>query len=165
MFRQPRYFLTNTITAIVAVDQGSLPGDSDHGQGNRPDPRYGGDARVAHERSTLCATTHHDNGSSTTGVLRPLEHSAFQEPIGSHLPQGAHQGASHGPSSRSPRAKDPPVTRCKPNDSINVLKYLERHVGGRATCLWLHAGNYECGYSSQIDLVKRHIKRVHYRLR
>ena len=45
-----------------------------------------------------------------------------------------------------------------------VLRFLERHDGGKATCLWINEGG-ECGFLSQIDLVKRHIKRVHFRLR
>ena len=48
--------------------------------------------------------------------------------------------------------------------SLDILELLERHDGGRATCLWMHGG-HPCGHSSQIDLVKRHIKRVHFRLR
>ena len=57
----------------------------------------------------------------------------------------------------------PPATQ-QPSDPSDILKLLERHGIGRATCLWMHDG-IRCGYSSQIDLVKRHIKRVHFRLR
>ena len=61
-------------------------------------------------------------------------------------------------------AVDLPVTQHDPNNSAHILKLLRRDTGGGATCLWqLDRG--ECGFSSQVDLVKRHIKRVHYRLR
>ena len=50
------------------------------------------------------------------------------------------------------------------SNSTDILRLLKRCVGGRAVCLWMHEGG-ECGFSSQIDLVKRHIKRVHLRLR
>lgn len=55
------------------------------------------------------------------------------------------------------------VAEHNPNDPTHILKFLKRHVGG-ARCLWPHDEG-ECGFSSQVDLVKRHIKRVHYRLR
>lgn len=50
------------------------------------------------------------------------------------------------------------------NDENHVHKHMRRGVGGGATCAWVH-GDGECGYSSHVDLVKRHIKRVHYRLK
>ena len=50
------------------------------------------------------------------------------------------------------------------SSATEVLRFLERHAGGKATCLWIHEGG-ECGFLSQIDLVKRHIKRVHFRLK
>ena len=61
-------------------------------------------------------------------------------------------------------AVDLPVTQHDPTNSRHILKLLRRGPGGGATCLWQLNGG-ECGFSSQIDLVKRHIKRVHYRLR
>lgn len=65
------------------------------------------------------------------------------------------------PQSRTP---SPPTTQHDPKNPSHILKLLKRDVGGGATCVWQHGGA-ECGFSSQIDLVKRHIKRVHYRLR
>lgn len=50
------------------------------------------------------------------------------------------------------------------DDAADIHKHMRRGVGGGATCAWEH-GSGECGYSSHIDLVKRHIKRVHYRLK
>jgi hypothetical protein len=71
-------------------------------------------------------------------------------------------GASE-PRSQS-QSPSPPATQHDPKNPSHILKVLRRDVGGGATCVWQHGGA-ECGFSSQIDLVKRHIKRVHYRLR
>jgi len=50
------------------------------------------------------------------------------------------------------------------NHPSHILKFLQRGDGGEATCLWMSGGG-TCGFSSQIDLVKRHIKRMHYCLK
>ena len=151
MFRRPQPFPINAITPFAAVDQGSIFGVSGHD-------------RLTDERSTLYATAY-DNVSSATDGLETLEPLAFQKSAGSDLSWEANQGISRNLSDCSVRTTEPPVTQRKPNGSMDILKHLERHVGGRATCLWLHESNHECGYSSQIDLVKRHIKRVHYCMR
>ena len=57
----------------------------------------------------------------------------------------------------------PPAVQ-EPINPTEILRILERHAGGSATCLWIDEG-HQCGYYSQIDLVKRHIKRVHFKLR
>lgn len=57
-----------------------------------------------------------------------------------------------------------PIMRHNPNDPKHILKLLKRSADGRAMCLWSFQGG-GCGFVSQVDLVKRHIKRVHYRLR
>ena len=57
----------------------------------------------------------------------------------------------------------PPAVQ-QPINPTEILRILERHAGGNATCLWIDEGR-QCGYYSQIDLVKRHIKRVHFKLR
>ena len=77
--------------------------------------------------------------------------------------QGAITPLSPSKSRSRSRASDFPITRHDPNNSAHILKLLKRDGAG-ATCLWPHDGG-ECGFTSQIDLVKRHIKRVHYRLR
>ena len=47
-----------------------------------------------------------------------------------------------------------------PSDSNYILRFIRRSDGGGATCLWENQG-HTCGFFSQIDLVKRHIKRMH----
>jgi hypothetical protein len=64
----------------------------------------------------------------------------------------------------SPHIVEPPPIKYTPNDAEHIHKHMRRGVGGGATCAWTHGGG-ECGYSSHVDLVKRHIKRVHYRLK
>lgn len=56
------------------------------------------------------------------------------------------------------------ITRCDRDDPRRILSLLKKDAGRGAKCLWQYDEG-ECGFSSQIDLVKRHIKRVHYRLR
>lgn len=58
----------------------------------------------------------------------------------------------------------PPIVQYGLDDVARIHKHMRRSVGGGATCTWVHEGD-ECGYSSHVDLVKRHIKRVHYRLK
>ena len=82
-----------------------------------------------------------------------------QGTIGSSF-QALSQGAGEHP--LPPRGHSP--TSRYPTDPTYILKFLERSDGGRATCLWASEG-YACGFFSQVDLVKRHIKRMHYRLR
>lgn len=67
-------------------------------------------------------------------------------------------------SENEPRTTQIPITQHDPNNPKHILKLLRKGVKGGATCLWPCEG-YECGFSSQVYLVKRHIKRVHYRLR
>lgn len=160
MFRQPRPLPTDATTPSTVVDQPPL-GVPNHDHGCRQDPHHEGDDQLTDERSTLCATAHESDVSSATDSGEPLEPPAFQGFIGS---QETDQGTGRNISDGSV-ATEPTVAQRGPNVSRNVLKHLERHGGGRATCLWLYGGSYECGYSSQIDLVKRHIKRVHYCLR
>ena len=157
-FRQPQPFLTNTTTPSTLVDRGSLFGGPNHDQGYQQDSRNAGGNQPFHEHLAPCIVIHNDNA--------PLEPSAFQESATQNFSQGAVQEIDHNTYDHSAGAIAPPVTRQGPNDPRDVLKHLERHGRGRATCLWLREGNHElCGYTSQIDLVKRHIKRVHYRLR
>ena len=56
------------------------------------------------------------------------------------------------------------MTSRYPDDSISVLKFMKKDGGGRATCLWTTEGD-TCSFFSQVDLVKRHIKRMHYCLK
>ena len=79
----------------------------------------------------------------------------------------------HPPSSRilpscaavpSPPKPPPSTIQYGLEDAAEIHKHMRRSVGGGATCAWAH-GDGECGYSSHVDLVKRHIKRVHYRLK
>lgn len=71
----------------------------------------------------------------------------------------------------SSRTMEPPppttttsAVNCDPDDLAQINKFMRRDVAGWATCVWTR-GDGECGYSSHADLVKRHIKRVHFRLK
>lgn len=57
-----------------------------------------------------------------------------------------------------------PITQHHPKDRKHILKLLKKSANDGATCLWPCEGD-KCGFFSKVDLVKRHIKRVHYRLR
>lgn len=64
----------------------------------------------------------------------------------------------------SPPPRNFSLTSRYPSDSKHILKFLKKSDGGRATCLWASEGD-TCGFFSQVDLVKRHIKRMHYCLK
>lgn len=63
-----------------------------------------------------------------------------------------------------PQTTFPSRVQSNLDDAAEVHKHMRRRTGGGATCAWEHGGG-ECGYSSHVDLVKQHIKRVHYRLK
>lgn len=63
-----------------------------------------------------------------------------------------------------PSPEDHPMISRYPSGSNHILKFLKRNDRGGATCLWAGKG-YTCGFFSQVDLVKRHIKRMHYCLK
>ena len=157
VFRRPESFFTDMVTPFAVVDQGSPPNnDSNRDQGYPPDSRCAGGDQPPRDWSVSRAVAHGSYSSSTA------------DSFGSSEPPTARE-TCHNLSDRSTQAIDPSITQCEPNSTGvlkgDVLRHLERHVGGRATCLWLREDNHQCGYSSQIDSVKRHIKRVHYRLR
>ena len=52
------------------------------------------------------------------------------------------------------------ITSRYPSDSNYILGFVGRSDGGGATCLWQNQGD-TCGFFSHVDLVKRHIKRMH----
>jgi hypothetical protein len=122
-----------------------------------------------HNHSITPRSTSSDTAESANSPHTPLfqryaqsrELERYQSPV----EQGDQDDTTPSDTSESQfRAADFPVAQHDPNNSAHILKLLKRDVGGGATCLWQRGGD-ECGFSSQIDLVKRHIKRVHYRLR
>ena len=130
------------------------------------DPDYGGGHNYLCECS-LCEATYRDVGLSE---ILNLELPAAPA---SRCSEGASVSEFLDPSSLETKLQDasgPPFptvylpTVQQPPNSTDVLRLLKKHEGGRATCLWIHEGE-ECCFSSRIDLVKRHIKRVHFRLR
>ena len=106
----------------------------------------------------------------TSRVTEPESHQAEELPVERSQEAGQDSGL---PSFQtlSSLTMEPPsstitpsTTQCHPDDPAQIYKHLRRGVSGTATCAWVHGGG-ECGYSSHVDLVKRHIKRVHYRLK
>ena len=150
---------TDSMEVPTPVNQGSPFGAPNPEQIYGQDCRYDVDDRLADDQSAMCAITRNDDVPSTTARIDPPQPSTFHELAESNPLQGTEF------SGHSVLTAGPPVARRKPRDPIGVLKHLERHAAGRATCLWLSGDGHECGYSSQIDLVKRHIKRVHYHIR
>ena len=102
------------------------------------------------------------------GVERGPQHA--EEPAGEALPvdQGLSDSAFPALFQGVGRHSLPPVdysaTSHYPGDSSHILNFLKRGDGGRATCLWTSKGD-TCGFFSHVDLVKRHIKRMHYCLK
>lgn len=96
----------------------------------------------------------------------------YAEESVSEAVQGGYQGICSLPFPVLPRGasenplqpEDHPTTGHYPSDSNRILGFLKRNDRGGATCLWAGKGG-TCGFFSQVDLVKRHIKRMHYRSR
>lgn len=81
-------------------------------------------------------------------------------------------GTSNDPSLSTPPPDEPSnLERITPHDtnedpSKRVWKYIDSKDGdGRFICLWECDTGKPCGYGSNLDLVKRHIRRVHFNLK
>ena len=158
--------LTNMPSFNAVVTHPPL-GDSYHSLGYGANHGYGeGDHHYSCECSS-CDTTYCDVGLGEAHSFEPLM--AFTSQCSGELgvPQVFDRPSAE---TELQRASDPPFSTVylpmvqQSANSTDVLRLLKKYGRGRATCLWMHQGA-ECGFSSQIDLVKRHIKRVHFKLR
>jgi hypothetical protein len=161
-----RSFLTNTPFFNTAIPDPPF-GDYCRTLGHEFDSHYVESGHHYSCECSSCTTVYRDVSLSETHSFEPPVASTSQysgelralKVFDRSLPETELRGAS-----------DPPFQTVylpmvqQLSNSTDILRLLKRCVGGKAICLWMHEGG-ECGFFSQIDLVKRHIKRVHLRLR